>query len=88
MTRDTENLYILMWRLGYTMTQVCQQCGIRPRTPSRWKSQGLTPRPAVFDRVLGAMVDMGIRDGNLPEDARGKPVGEVVEMQAAYNNNG
>ena len=88
MTKDTENLYILMWRLGYTMTQVCQQCGIRPRTPSRWKTQGLTPRDDTFSRVLIAMVDMGIRDGKLPDDARGKSVGEVVEMQAAHRKDG
>lgn len=80
MTKDTENLYLLMWRLGYDMRQVCQRCDVPPRTPSRWKVKGLEPRPAVFNRVLGAMVDMGIKDGKLLERARGKSVAEVLEM--------
>ena len=80
MTKETEQLYILLWRLGYDMKTVCHASGVGQSTPTRWKVKGLEPRPAVFYRLLAAMVDMGIKDGKLPEMARGKPVAEVLGM--------
>ena len=80
MTKDTENLYILMWRLGYDMKTVCLASGVGQSTPTRWKVKGLEPRPAVFNRLLSGMVDMAVKDGKLPERAQGKTVAEVLEM--------
>ena len=80
MHRDTENLYTLLRRLNYFMRDVCQNAGVPEVTPSRWYRKGLAPREQVFNRVLAAMVDMGIKDGKLPERARGKSVSEVLEM--------
>ena len=77
---SVEQLYIMLNRLGYYMTDVCAASGVPPVTPSRWYRKGLAPREQVFNRVLAAMVDMGIKDGKLPERARGKSVDEVLEM--------
>lgn len=80
MTKDTENLYLLMWRLGYDMKTVCHASRVGQSTPTRWKVKGLEPRPAVFNRLLAGMVDMAVKDGKLPESARGKSVSEVLDM--------
>ena len=80
MTKETEQLYILLFRLGYHMRDVCAHADVGVQTPTRWKIHGLMPRPAVFNRLLAGMVDMGVKDGKLPEKSRGKTVGDVLEM--------
>lgn len=78
--KEVLDLDQLMRVTGVGVYESANRAGIAPSNWSRWRGHGVSPHMGKFAKMRGAVIDLAVEAGKLPDGSRSKPVPELIEI--------